>query len=406
MLDNSAILFDQLSAYGDTGMVDTRMSLQRGRADTRVRPAVGPGSRFEIHTPSAISAVRGTAYRAAVSEDSSTSSIEVLSGKVWVKGARKSRVLHAGFGARVETGQALLAARKLLEAPLINALPAQIRQLNWPLTWQPLDGAAAYRVELAASDAFATLLWQRLVDAPRASLPDLPDGVYYVRVRGVDEIGLEGLNVARKLVLDARPQPPLPLSPQQDEVFRATAPTLRWTASSDAAAYRLQVASDERFEAIEVDRQGLQENAFELEGLADPGVYYWRLFSIDADGEQGPVSALRRWRVKAIPEQLDATLEVGEERIIASWREGAPGQSYELQVALDPEFQQLLLQQSLEQAQLELEPVKGQIRFLRVRIVEPDGFRGPWGATQKIDPVDSAEWLSVFILAMLGFLLL
>ena len=78
LYEDSEMLFDHLSAHGETGMVDSRLRLIEGRLDTRVKPAVGPGSRFEIHTPSAISAVRGTAYRAATRESGRLSNIEVL----------------------------------------------------------------------------------------------------------------------------------------------------------------------------------------------------------------------------------------------------------------------------------------------------------------------------------------
>ena len=45
--------FDHLNAHGETGMVDSRLRLIQGRLQTKVRPSAGPGSRFEIYTPSA-----------------------------------------------------------------------------------------------------------------------------------------------------------------------------------------------------------------------------------------------------------------------------------------------------------------------------------------------------------------
>jgi hypothetical protein len=92
--ENSIVRFDHLSAHGTTGMVDSRLNLLQGRMDTDVTPAVGPGSRFEIQTPSAISAVRGTVYRALVSEQSVASNIEVLEGKVAVSGADQQLMVN------------------------------------------------------------------------------------------------------------------------------------------------------------------------------------------------------------------------------------------------------------------------------------------------------------------------
>ena len=41
--ENSLIHFDHLSAHGVTGMVDSRLNLMKGRMDTKVTPATGPG---------------------------------------------------------------------------------------------------------------------------------------------------------------------------------------------------------------------------------------------------------------------------------------------------------------------------------------------------------------------------
>ena len=43
VLSNSEVIMDSLSAYGETGMVDTRVRLQGGRVDTRVEPRQGAG---------------------------------------------------------------------------------------------------------------------------------------------------------------------------------------------------------------------------------------------------------------------------------------------------------------------------------------------------------------------------
>ena len=115
LYEDSEMLFDHLSAHGETGMVDSRLRLIEGRLDTRVKPAVGPGSRFEIHTPSAISAVRGTAYRAATRESGRLSNIEVLEGRVAVAGASREGhgvELLGGVGVGVVGSQFVIHLRR------------------------------------------------------------------------------------------------------------------------------------------------------------------------------------------------------------------------------------------------------------------------------------------------------
>lgn len=405
--ENSVMLFDHLSAYGDTGMVDTRLRLNRGRSDARVKPATGPGSRFEIQTPSAISAVRGTRYRTSVAErDTTASGIEVLEGAVLVKGSARGRLVRAGFGTRVGTGESPSRPRQLLTAPEIDALPAKVRQLNWPVTWQALKDADRYRMEISESAVFETVVSDRLSASPRLPLPDLSDGDFYLRIRGIDSVGLEGLDTVRRFTLDARPQPPLPLLPRQGEVFRGRLPVLSWTRSAEAAHYRLEVATDAEFKHKLFDQTGLTGSRLTLPGEAVPGRYFWRLTSIADDGEHGPAGAVRHWLLKAVPDGPEPVVAADERQVLVSWREGASGQTYQVQIASDDAFEHLLLDKALASTQIEVEPIKGQLRYIRVRIVEPDGYLGPWGATQKLDPAPDSGWLLVVLPWILGILLL
>lgn len=402
----SVIRFDHLSAYGDTGMVDSRLHLLKGRSDNRVTPASGPGSRFEIHTPSAISAVRGTEYRLSSNPQDAASTFEVLEGKVKVSGERRSELLPARFGTRVEAGQPPLPPRELLPPPTIESLPDTIRQLNWPVTWQPLAGGVAYRAEIARSEAFVTPLWEQRITSSRVPLPDLPDGEYYFRVRGIDNIDLEGINRVQLFTLDARPQPPVPLAPANQSLFRGTQPVLQWSDSADADSYRLQIARDSDFSELLVDRNGLTTTRFDASALEAIGDYYWRLYSISESGEQGPAGDLRNWKRKPIPMQPETELQIDESGITTSWRPGIAGQTYRIQLASDADFQTLLLDESLEEPRWQLQPVTGQMRYFRVRYVEPDGFEGPWGATQRIEPTPDNSWIYTLLVGLLGILLI
>lgn len=403
---NSSIRFDHLSAYGETGMVDSRLHLIEGRSDTRVTPASGPGSRFEIHTPSAISAVRGTQYRLSNSQQAQASTFEVLEGKVAVSGEQQTQLLAANFGTRVEAGKPPLPPRELLPPPMLDELPAKIEQLNWPVTWQALEHARGYRAELSQQADFISPIWQQQVTAARVPLPDLPDGQYYFRVRGIDELGLEGINQVRQITLDTRPQPPIPLSPENGRLFRGDKPGLKWSHSADATSYRLQISADAEFQHLLVDRDNITATEFDAADLEVPGRYYWRLYSLDAAHEQGPVSDMRNWEIKLIPDKPETQLTVSESGISTTWRPGIAGQHYQVQLAADDAFQEILLDESLNEPRLMLQAVSGQVRYLRVRYVEPDGFEGPWGATQRIDPLPDSSWIYTLIVGVLGILLI
>nr|WP_158651928.1 FecR domain-containing protein [Marinobacterium profundum] len=402
---SSQVQFDNLSAHGETGMVDTRMNLIEGRMITRVTPAVGPGSRFEIQTPSAISAVRGTEYRASVAANGG-SNIEVLHGKVAVSGGRKQALVKSGYGTQVETGKAPLKPRLLLPAPVLEPVPAVIEQLNWRLAWAEMDKASGYRVEVSDNADFDTILWQQRGQYRYSALPDVPDGSYHIRVRAIDDLGLEGLNADQQILINARPQPPLQLKPRDAQVLRGAGPDMLWTQSEDATSYRVQVARDENFSELILDESELDSDRYDGTAMAELGTYYWRLRSRAADGEEGPLGAVRSYEVKPMPAAIDAAVAADDDgMLLASWQ-GAEDQTFQAQLASDKAFTQLLRDEQLSEPQIAIEPMQGKSRYLRVRSIESDGYQGPWGATQKIAPIpDHGIWW-VIMVGVLGVLAL
>ena len=388
LYEHSLIHFDQLSAHGVTGMVDSRLNLLQGRMDTKVTPAVGPGSRFEIQTPSAISAVRGTVYRASVAKNGAASNIEVLHGKVAVSGANKQLMVNTGYGTQVTAGEEPLPPRQLLPAPIFDAIPTIIQQINWRLSWSAVEGASSYRVEVAATSKFDTLLWQDVSQYNRTAFPDLADGQYAVRVRAIDQLGLEGISQHQTIHLNAHPEPPIALKPIDSQVFRGEAPILQWTAAEEASRYRLEIATDSDFTMLALDKDDIIDAKFDTASLSDIGLYYWRLYSIAADGEQGPVGAIRSYQIKAIPEKVDAALAVENDGLlVASWNTSPHIQHYQVQLANDKEFTDLTLDKKVTEAKIAIEPIQGTMRYLRVKSIEDDGYEGPWGSTQSIDPL-------------------
>ncbi len=401
----TTVVFDHLSAYSDTGMVDTRLRLTNGRVDVRAQPAVGPGTRFEIHTPAAVSAVRGTQYRTATRDKDRATWVEVLEGKVAATGKAKTRLVPAEYGTKVVQGEPPLPPRPLLKAPVLQPLPEKIERIGWPLIWDTVAGASRYHTEVAAKSDFSLILWERYTDGPRTSLPDLADGNYFVRVRAIDELGIEGLDRLQQFVLNARPQPPAPLDPKDEGAVRKATPKLSWTDSAEATSYRLQLATDAQFNNLLLDQDKLTANSLETRAIP-LGQYNWRLASVSASGEQGPYGPPRSFEIKPVPVQPQATLSADEDKVVASWQAGAEGQTYQVQIAEDRDFAKLIHEESVTTPQLEIPQVRGQMRYLRVRIVEPDGYLGPWGAVQQIAPLPDYGWVYVILGGLLGFLLL
>jgi hypothetical protein len=395
--------FDHLSAHGKTGMVDTRVRLLKGRMETRVRPSVGPGTRYEIHTPSAISAVRGTEYRVAVTSEGNASNIEVLAGKVEVSGAEKQRLVESGFGTRIVKGEPPSPPVKLLVSPVFEAIPEVVQQPDWRLNWVGVEGAMNYRIEISTDQKFALPLWDQLTELTHFPLPELPDNRYWIRVRGIDANGLEGESRTTTVLLDTHPQPPLSLNPPDGAVQHGGDTLLQWMKPEDAQHYLLEIASDEAFKRIVHRIKDLEVTQYQVKGISEPGTYYWRVTSI-AGNEPGPPGVVRSWRLEPALESVDASVEAGDETVTASWRQGSPGLRYQVQLAFDPGFKELEMDRVSEQPWISFTRLHGQMRYLRVRAVDKDGYQGPWGGVQRIEPPMGLGVWTVPILLLLGLL--
>jgi len=390
--ENSLVRFDHLSAHGVTGMVDTRLNILKGRTDTKVTPAVGPGSRFEIQTPSAISSVRGTIYRTSVSENGKASNIEVLRGKVAVSGANEQQLVNAGYGTQVVANSPPLPPRPLLAAPLFDTIPKTIEQIKWRVSWSEIQDAVSYRIELANNAKFDTLIWQDVTQYRKTTLPDIPDGNYSLRVRAIDSLGIEGLNQDKQVIINAYPQPPVALKPIDSEVLRGQTPILQWTGSENASNYHLEIATDINFEHIAFDKKGIIETYYKPTALTKNGHYYWRLSSIASDGEQGPTGPIRSYQIKPIPAKVEATVSAEDDGLlVASWRPSLNEYKYKVQIANNKSFTNIVIDELVTKPRLALDPIKGTTRYLRVKSIEEDGYEGPWGTTQSIAPLPDDE---------------
>ena len=95
--------------------------------------------------------------------------------------------------------------------------------------------------------------------------------------------------------------PPALLAPSDNQLFRGSADTkaaLSWDNVPGAAQYQLQVSRSRLFAGLEINANRTTTSA--VARVTQEGSYYWRVASIDANGEVGPFSTFRRFRVSGV----------------------------------------------------------------------------------------------------------
>ncbi len=403
----SILSMDALSSYRDTGMVDTRLRLQGGRVESEVTPSRGPGSRYEIITPAAVAAVRGTHFRTGAGNagDDSTMS-EVLEGGIGLAASGQSLGIPAGFGSVVRAGEPPAPPRPLLPAPDLSGLPALGERELLGFDWPGLEGAEGYRAQLFASSRFERLLLDKVVREPRVEWNAPPDGSYALRIRAIDGQGLEGFDSSREVEINARPVPPAPLGPADGAALHGDPPELWWSIPESAASFHLQVAREADFTAPIAEVMQLAGSRYRLDETPQPGRYAWRVATTDAAGETGPFGDPVGFRILAVPAPVAPDEpSVGEDQLRFSWARAADARQYQFQLARDPEFAELLADATVDDTGHVMPTPTPGVYYFRARGISEEGVEGAFSPVNRVEIPGPNYWPYLIFALPLLFLL-
>lgn len=243
---DSRLTLDTLAAYKGTGMADTRIRLQRGRVESWVIPFRGPASRYEITTPAAVTAVRGTDFRLASSGEPAVTRSSVVEGQTELSSAGGAEVLAAGFGTLVEVGKPPLPPHPLLMPPQLNDISSSVPAMPYHLQWPAITGAQSYRIRISPAKQPEAVVMESSSQMPQLQLPKLPLGNYVLSVSGVDDLGLQGLPGRHDFTVAPLPPIPTPGEWQPNGYLR----TLCWRGAGGASGHLFEVATDWEFKRV------------------------------------------------------------------------------------------------------------------------------------------------------------
>jgi hypothetical protein len=403
VLEDSEVVMDTLSAWGTTGMVDTRIRLQGGRVDTRVKPGRGPGSRYQIITPAAVAAVRGTHFRVAADKHQPLSRSEVTEGTVKVGDAKNSQDIPAGFGLVSESGKPPQPPRQLLPPPDLSAIARLYRSLPLQFSWSPLQGAQGYRLQIAPDQNFETLFVDKSAEQPSVQWADLPDGHYALRIRGIDGVGLEGLDSVGVFEVDARPFAPLPTGMNGGTLVRESTPDFSWEAVEGVQSYRFELARDAAFTQM-VTRSQTDSAGIGLTEALQSGDYHWRVASVDPDGDQGPFSQPQHFSFRpplAAPASVEAPI-VEDATLVFTWRAVEHATAYRIQLAEDPAFARMVTDIKVSEPRAEIKRPPSRTYYFRISAENAQAEVGPHTQTREIKVPPHHYWgLLILLLPLL-----
>ena len=389
---SSRLRLETLQRVEGAAAEESVLQLERGKVETHVQPR-GAMGRFEIRTPAAVSAVRGTEFRASYRDDGGATT-ETLSGTVGVAGAGADVAVRGGFGTRAERGLPPATPVPLLPAPALDSLPASndVATLRW--SFAPVAGAAAYRHQLARDGLFRALVGEAVTRTPEAEFAALADGHYWLRSRAIDQGAIEGLDATREIEQRRRLEGPAAIDPVADARRVGASTRFEWAAAAGASGYLFQLARDAAF-ADRVSERRLEAGAAgatvttSVDALA-AGRYLWRVAAIDAAGVAGHWGTPQGFVQKAAPVTAQPAAPTGSAATAPGqyafrWTATEAGQSWEWQLARRGDFREPRRSGAVASPQLVLDGLQPGRHYLRLRSRDADGFVSPWGEAREFD---------------------
>ncbi len=208
-------------------------------------------------------------------------------------------------------------------------------------TWTPVTGAASYKFEIDDDPSFTSPNYQATTLA-RSHTPTskLGNNRYYWRVTPLDRQGHLGTPSEVRAFTMSWSGAPVLLSPENNLIATFT-PNFAWTAVAGAQQYFLEISTAPDFSAAITTYATRNTTFCPPEGLANDQEYYWRVRAMDAVGNSGSYSAVRRLEMRwhLVPEPLwPMNNWTGAPHPVFAWTPVAGAEKYEIWIDESPGF--------------------------------------------------------------------
>ncbi len=378
---NTRLVLNRLTQYGRTGMVDTRLRLERGEVNTEVEPLVEGGARFEIETPSAVAAVRGTRF--SLESQRGVSRLRVTEGSVAFGPAGKTQLIPAGFSATVDLdGPRTLDIYRLPPAPDTQPLPDRLDRLPATLTWAP-NGAPAHQLDVFDAETGHSVMSRRTRDSS-VDLGQLDNGRYRVQVAAVTSRGVAGMPAEQEIdvalqALAAELVAPAPGATVDDDM-----PEFRWTFNSNNEEARLEISEKPDFGNLVATSEWASDTSALPSKPLSPGRYYWRVVT-EAGGSSVAATEPRAVVVNGtLPPARIININYIDSQVRIFWQKVDTADNYLLQLSEDPAFRNIVKEATVGDTTAALRLIPGRRYFVRLKALSEGPLKSRWGPGREL----------------------
>lgn len=375
---DSNLIFNKLSHYGKTGMVDTQLRLNKGSLSTEIPPLV-KGSSYEITTPSAVAAVRGTKFRLEAS--AKETKLEVTEGSVNFSHQHGNIIISTGEGARIKQGDPSIERSRLPAAPKNQFAKKIIKDLPTTLRWKGKEKSPSYHYEL--TDSGKKMIQSANIIKPEVILDNVKNGNYQVAMRAVNDKGFEGLSQNSMLSVNVLTEVAEQLAPLDGSSIDSTTPTFSWQIEDKNAKGKLEVSDNKNFKRIITNFDFSTSTTAELRKGLTPGTYFWRVIALTNNQES--TTPARKFTVRGLLKPVKIlSVNYIENQVGLFWGKINHAKGYTLQVSDSSNFQTILKEEIIGKTKAHLRLSPGKRYYARVKGISNELYASEYGPVKEL----------------------
>ena len=272
-----------------------------------------------------------------------------------------------------------------------GATPPTLNDKTLTLQWKGGSPGQTYQLQLARNRDFSPLLKEENLTEPKIELQRPVGGAIFMRVKAIDSDGYEGPYGSPQEIQVAPNYPVIKLRADSSKA------KFTWPAGLEGQKLQLQFARSAKFEPALLDTNS---DATEAEIQRPAGSeFFVRTRRIDSDGYEEEFSKPERVTLSEPIVDLE-TPKLEKSQLEFNWAAALPGQTFRFQVARDSNFNSIVHETTLAENHAKLKSPGAGRYFVRVGLVDQDGYVAPYGPAQQFD-VPRNYWPMLLFLPLL-----
>ena len=276
-----------------------------------------------------------------------------------------------------------------LQSPLQGAIKIPTNPI---LGWVLDSNIDSYQVQVSKDSDFIDLIFssEKITDS-QIQIDGLEAAsMYYWKTRGYNASGFGSWSEVWNFTTDSLGTPILlhPINGESDQPINTT---LKWSSSTNASSYELEVSKDIEFE-VKAQREDIQDTLYATDILESNGSYYWRVRAVNSDTKSswsGIGSFYTVYDEPGVSELLfpENTATEVDTNLVFEWGLAENSINYDLQISVDAQFNDIIFDTiGIEQRSVQVPETLDQSTnyYWRVRGRNPSGV-GLWSESNTFE---------------------